>query len=200
MWDPLFLCCSLLPCARQEQSRAQALLRRAFHTASHHLLPNPPRPGLPHCPSSLPNLSSPSSGYHPTGIVPPTSRHCCRHRAELELELTWPARSSHPPPQSTHGIESSDPLLHFRPFPHGNHRRTDWTCRAPLQPTRGVVAPGRSPIPLRPRHDDAPSRRASRSRSEAGAFFRACAGSSGARVRAAAASRGAEDDEEAPSQ
>jgi hypothetical protein len=46
----------------------------------------PPRPsplGGGGLPSSLPNLSSPSSGHHPVGITPPTFSHCCRHRSVM---------------------------------------------------------------------------------------------------------------------
>jgi len=149
-----------------------------------------PSPTSPH---RAPATTRPESCRQPPAIVAATEP------SSSSSSRGQPAPATLRPNQHT-GLNPGDPLLRFRPFPHGNHRRTDWTCRAPLQPTRGVVAPGRSPISLRPRHDDTPSRRTSRSRSEAGAFFRACAGSSGARVRAAAVSRDAEDDEEAPSQ
>ena len=70
-------------CARQEQSRGTAPPGVAHHFAPP--LPNQSRPRLHHCPSSHPNLSSPIFGHHQSGIAPPTSRHCCRHRAELDL-------------------------------------------------------------------------------------------------------------------
>jgi len=90
-------------------------------------------PTPPSLPSSLGNLFSPSSGHHPAGIAPPTSSQCCRHRAEFEL--MWSARSSHPPPQPTQGSNPGDTLLLFRPFPHGNHRRTRPDLLGPPQIT-----------------------------------------------------------------
>lgn len=77
-----------------------------FADLPHRLAPRPPKsvmlmpPSLPH---SLPSLSASSFSNHLAGITPSTAHHYCRHRAELEL--TWPVRSGHPPPQPTQGMK-----------------------------------------------------------------------------------------------
>jgi len=77
-----------------------------------------PSPTSPH---RAPATTRPESCRPPPAIVAATEP------SSSSSSRGQPAPATLRPNQHT-GLNQGDPLLRFRPFPHGNHRRTDWTA------------------------------------------------------------------------
>ena len=125
MWDPRFLCCSFLAPDknRTERRHCSAGCSPSPRTTSsqirraHASLTAPaPSPTSPH---RAPATTRPKSCRPPPAIVAATE--------PSSSSRGQPAPATLRPNQHT-GLNPGDPLLRFRPFPHGNHRRTDWTA------------------------------------------------------------------------